>query len=53
MKASVEFLEPWLAKAGRPTLKRDLHLLAGMMEPEEIHPEVVGVLDQIDNLARG
>ena len=53
VKASVEFLEPWLAKAGRPTLKRDLHLLAGMMEPEEIHPEVVGVLDQIYKLVRG
>lgn len=53
VKASVEFLEPWLIKAGRPTLKRDLHLLAGVMEPEEIHPEVVGMLDQIDNLARG
>lgn len=53
VKASVEFLEPWLAKAGRPTLKKDLHLLAGMMEPGEIHPEVVGVLDQIDKLARG
>ena len=53
VKASVEFLEPWLAKAGRPTLKKDLHLLAGMMEPDEIHPEVVGVLDKINELARG
>ncbi len=53
VKASVEYLEPWLAKAGRPTLKKDLNLLAGMMEPDEIHPEVVGVLDKINELARG
>ena len=52
IKAS-EYLEPWLADAGQPTLKKDLYLLAGMMEPDEIHPEVVGVLDKISELARG
>lgn len=53
VKASEEFLVPWLDKAGRPTFKKDLYLLAGMMEPDEIHPEVVGVLDKISELARG
>ena len=51
VKASV-YLEPWLADAGRPTLKKDLYLLASVMEPGEIHPEVIGVLDQIGSLAQ-
>lgn len=53
VKASTEFLKPCLDKAIGPTSKRDLYLLAGVMEPEEIHPEVVGVLDQIYKLVRG
>ncbi len=42
-----------LTDAGQPTLKRDLHLLEAMMEPDESHPEVVGMLDKISELARG
>ena len=47
VKASDEFLVPLLEHAGRPTPKRDLHLLAALMKPEEIHPEVIEKLDRI------
>lgn len=53
VKASTEFLEPLLTKVGKPTPKRDLYLLASVMQRNEIHPEVVGMLDRIDELARG
>ena len=53
VKASTEFLEPLQAKVEKSTPKRDLYLLAGVMEPDEIHPEVVDMLDRIYELARG
>lgn len=36
---------PLLKAVGHPTNKSDLHLIAEAMNPEEIHPEVVGKLD--------
>lgn len=52
VKASVDYLEPWLADAGRPTLKKDMHLLASEMKRDEIHPEVREVLNKINELTR-
>ena len=46
IKASDEFLVPLLNDLGRPTPKRDLHLLAEQMTVEEIHPEVMEKLDR-------
>lgn len=53
VKASVKLLEPWLTKVEKPTPKKDLYLLASVMEPDEIHPEAVEMLDRIYELARG
>lgn len=50
MKASDEFLIPVLEAASRPTPKRDLYLLARVMKPGEIHPEVSEKLDQLGEL---
>ena len=47
VKASDEFLVPLLETLGCPTPKRDLHLLAATMTPEEIHPEVTEKLDRL------
>ena len=47
VKASGDFLVPLFEEVGRPTPKHDLYLLAGVMRPDEIHPEVVRKLDQI------
>ncbi len=47
VKASEEFLEPLLREIGRETLKRDFHLLAAAMTPDEIHPEVIEKLDRM------
>lgn len=47
VKASDGFLVPLFEKVDRPTPKYDLYLLAGVMRPHEIHPEVVQKLDQI------
>jgi hypothetical protein len=45
-KAS-EFLVSLLARTNRRTAKRDLYLVARVMEPDEIHPEVIKKLDAI------
>ena len=50
MKASDEFLVPLLERASKPTPKRDLYLLARVMESREIHPEVREKLDQLGTL---
>ena len=47
LKASNELLVPMLERVGRRTEKTDLHQLAAVMKPEEIHPEVVEKLDRI------
>ena len=47
VKASNEFLVPLLEEVWAPTPKRDLHMLAAVMTPEEIHPEVIEKLDLI------
>lgn len=53
VKASTEFLEPLLTKVGEPTPKKDLYLLASVMKADEIHPEVIDVLNRIYELAQG
>lgn len=50
VKASDEFLVPLLEKLCRSTPKKDLYLLAAVMKPEEIHPEVIEKLDRIANV---
>lgn len=50
MKASDEFLVPLLERASIPTPKRDLYLVARVMEPREIHPEVIEKLDELGEL---
>ena len=47
VKASDEFLVPLLEEMNRSTPKRDLYLLAAVMEKEEVHPEVREKLDRI------
>lgn len=47
LKASDELLVPLLERVGKRTGKADLHQLAAVMKPEEIHPEVVEKLDRI------
>jgi len=46
LKAS-ELLVNILNQTRRPTAKRDLHLVARVMQPDEIHPEVIEKLDSI------
>jgi hypothetical protein len=46
LKAS-DLLVNVLSKTWRPTPKRDLNLLARVMQPEEAHPEVAEKLDSI------
>jgi hypothetical protein len=38
---------------GSPLEKEDYFLLAQVMKPEEVHPEVIGVLDSIAGLLGG
>ena len=47
VKASDELLLPMLDLAGKRVKKTDLHQLAAMMQPDEIHPEVRSKLDRI------
>jgi ABC-type branched-subunit amino acid transport system ATPase component len=47
VKASEEVLVPLLEQVSRSTPKKDLYLLASVMTPEEIHPEVREKLDRI------
>ena len=47
LKASSEFIVPLLEKLGVDMPKRDLYLLAELMQEDEIHPEVVEKLDHI------
>ena len=47
VKASNEFLVPLFEEVRAPVPKRDLYLLAAVMTPEEIHPEVIEKLDLI------
>ena len=47
VKASNEFLVPLFEEVWMPVPKRDLYLLAAVMTPEEIHPEVIEKLDLI------
>ncbi len=47
VKASDELLLPMLERVGRPEKKTDLHRLAAVMTPAEIHPEVCEKLDRI------
>ena len=47
IKASDEFLIPLLEKVAKPTVKREMYLLAAAMKPEEIHREVREKLDLI------
>jgi predicted ATPase len=48
--ASKELLPQMFEAAGRPLEKGDFFLIAQNMKPEEIHPEVVRVLDAIAQL---
>jgi len=48
--ASKELLPQMFEAAGRPLEKGDFFLIAQNMKPEEIHPEVVRVLDAISQL---
>ena len=52
IKASSEFLVPLLQDLGHHTEKRDLYLLAALMDATEIHPEVVEKLDRIADMSR-
>ena len=45
--AGEELLLPLLEGAGRPTRSSELHQLAAVMQPAEIHPEAVRKLDRI------
>ncbi len=47
VKASDEFLVPLLENLGSNTPKRDLYLLAAVMNKDEIHPEIHEKLDRI------
>lgn len=47
VKASDELLLPMLDRAGKRLRKTELHRLAAVMKPEEIHPEAVLKLDRI------
>ncbi len=47
VKASDEFLLPLLNDLGLDTPKRDLHMLAAVMNADEVHPEVREKLDRI------
>jgi hypothetical protein len=51
VKASEEFLLPLLGDCGLSTSKKDLFLIAAVMLPEEIHPEVTKALDVIAALS--
>jgi hypothetical protein len=53
VKGSDEFLVPLLEKAGKPTPKKNLYLIAAFMLPEEIHPEVKEKLDEISSAIYG
>ena len=46
-KASEEILSPVFAAAGMRIGKNEYHRLAAVMKPEEIHPDVVEMLDAI------
>ncbi len=46
-KGSTELLMPLLKAVGHAVPKSDLHLIAGAMKPDEIHPEVVEKLDRM------
>ena len=48
--ASKELLPQMFEVAGRPLEKRDFYLIAQNMRAEEIHPEVVRVLDAVSRL---
>ena len=45
--ASKQLLPQMFEAAGRPMEKCDFFLIAGNMKPDEIHPEVIEVLDMI------
>jgi predicted ATPase len=53
VKGSDEFLVPLLDEVGKPTPKKDLYLIAAVMSPEEIHPEVKEKLDEISSAIYG
>jgi predicted ATPase len=50
VRASKDLLPQMFAVAGIPMEKEDYFLLAEAMRPDEIHPEVLNVLDAIGNL---
>ncbi len=52
IKASNEFLIPLLKSVGRDLHKRDLYLLAAIMQKSEIHPEVGEKLDAIASVLK-
>ncbi len=47
IKASEVVIVPLLQGLGMDITKKDLFLLAKVMEPEEIHPDVIAMLDKI------
>ncbi len=49
-KASKEIFPQILKECNRPTPKSELFLLAAVMEPDEIHPEIKEKLDEITKL---
>ena len=53
VKGSTEFLLPLLEAVGQSTRKADLHLIASVMNAEEIHPEVVEKLDRMADVLGG
>ncbi|MBI4706261.1 MAG: AAA family ATPase [Deltaproteobacteria bacterium] len=52
VKASDEFLLPLLAECGLSTSKKDLFLVAAVMDRAEIHADVVRALDVVAGLVR-
>jgi predicted ATPase len=50
LRASKDLLPQMFDAAGHPLEKEDYFLIAEAMKPEEIHPEVMGVLDAIAGL---
>jgi len=50
VKASEDLLIPLLSGMGANIAKKDLFELAAIMEPEEIHPDVIAMLDKIADI---
>jgi hypothetical protein len=49
LKAS-EFIVNLLGRTSRPLPKRDLYMLAALSRADEIHPDVIGMLDAVAHI---